>query len=66
VPDPFAPHAPPELLQSVQAPLWYIAGNEAGVDGTDGRANDPIELDTGLVQRLIDADLIGAKRTAAL
>ena len=37
-----------------------------GVDRADRSADHPIGLDAGLVKRLIDADLIGAERAAAL
>ena len=43
-----------------------VAGDEAGVDGADRGADDPVRLDAGLVQRLVDTRLIGAERTAAL
>jgi hypothetical protein len=46
--------------------LWFIAGDEAGVDGADRSADDPVRLDAGFVQRLIDAGLLGPERAAAL
>ena len=61
-----APHPVPELLQPGQAILRLVAGDQAGVDGADRCADDPVGLDAGLVQRLIDAGLIGAERAAAL
>ena len=42
------------------------AGDQAGVDGADRGADHPVGLDAGLVQRLVDADLVGAERAAAL
>ena len=54
---------PASLRQPV---LGLVAGDQARIDGADRRADDPIRLDAGLVQGLIDAGLIGAERTAAL
>ena len=59
-------HLLPELAQARQPVLRRIAGDQAGVDGADRGADDPVRLDAGLVQRLVDAGLIGAKRAAAL
>ena len=38
----------------------------ARIDGADRGADQPVRLDAGIVQRLIDAALIGAERAAAL
>src|SRR5260370_37940991 len=35
-------------------------------DGADRRADDPVEVDAELIEGLIDTDLIGAERPAAL
>ena len=43
-----------------------VAGDQAGVDRADRGADHPVRLDAGLVQRLIDAGLVGAERPAAL
>ena len=43
-----------------------VAGDDARIDGADRRADQPVGLDAGIVQRLIDAALIGAERAAAL
>src|SRR5262245_36927860 len=59
-------YAMPEFFEFRQAILWLIAGDDAGIDGADGGADDPVGLDARLVQRLIDAALIGAKRVASL
>src|SRR5262245_6895939 len=56
----------PELFEFRQAILWLIAGDDACIDGADGGADDPVGLDARLVQRLIDAALIGAKRATSL
>src|SRR5262245_54911634 len=65
-PEFLALHAAPELLQPVEAMLALVAGDQAGVDGADRGADDPVRLDHAFVERLIDARLIGAERTAAL
>ena len=46
--------------------LRLIARDQARIDGADRGADDPVRLDAGLVQRLVDAGLIGAERTTAL
>ena len=56
----------PELFQLVEAILGLIAGNESGINGADRRANNPIGLDSGLMQRLLDADLISAESPTSL
>src|SRR5215813_6217502 len=61
-PEFLALHAAPEFL----AMLALVAGDQAGVDGADRGADDPVRLDPAFVERLIDARLIGAERTAAL
>ena len=45
-----APHPAPEFLQPVQAILRLVAGDQAGVDGADRGADDPVGLDAGFVQ----------------
>jgi hypothetical protein len=59
-------HAAPEFFHLRHAMFNAIAGNEARVDGSDGRADDPIGFDAGLMQSLIDANLIGPERSAPL
>ena len=56
----------PELPKLRQAVLRRVAGDESCIDGANGGADDPVGLDARLVQRLIDAALIGAKRAASL
>lgn len=46
--------------------IALVASDEAGVDGTDRCANDPVGFDPAFVQGLIDACLIGIERTASL
>src|SRR5262245_18242163 len=62
----FAAHAPPKLLQPLEAVFGFIASDEARVDGADRGADDPVWLDIRLMQRLIDAGLVSAQCTAAL
>src|SRR5437764_805990 len=59
-------HAVPELAEPLEPALRLIADDEACIDGADRGADDPVGLDARLVQRLIDAALVGAERTAAL
>jgi len=56
----------PELGQACDALLWRVAGQDRGIDRADGNAGEPVGLDAGLVQALIDAGLVRAERTAAL
>jgi hypothetical protein len=65
-PDFLSLHAPPEFLERGQAVRQRVAGDQARIDGADRGADDPVRLDAVLVQRLIDAGLIGAERPAAL
>ena len=41
-------------------------GNQACVDCSYGGTDHPVWLNTGFVQRLINADLVGSQSTAAL
>ena len=56
----------PEFLQRSETISVRIAGDQAGIDRADRGADDPVRLDAVLVQRLIDASLVGAERAAAL
>jgi len=38
----------------------------AVIDGADRHAGNPVRVNAGVVQRLVDAGLIGAERAAAL
>ena len=58
--------APPELAQLGEPVLRLVAGDDGGVDRADRRSDQPVGLDAGLVQRLVDAGLVGAERPAAL
>src|SRR5581483_26859 len=52
----------PELPQPVGASLGRIASDDRSVDGADRDADDPVGMEAGFGQRLIDARLIGAER----
>jgi hypothetical protein len=56
----------PKFPELIKAPVGRIARDDAGIDGADRRTNDPVRLDFGFVQGLVDAALIGAKRAATL
>ena len=66
VPDLAAGDAVPENLQAFEPALRRVAGDDRRIDRADRDAANPVRLDMGLVQRLIDAGLIGAERAAAL
>ena len=59
-------HGGPELLEAFEAPLQLVAGDDAGIERPDRGADHPVRLDPCLMQRLIDASLIGTERAAAL
>ena len=56
----------PELAQPLEAALRRVAGDQRRIDAADRDAVHPVGLEPRLVQRLIDARLIGAERAAAL
>ncbi len=56
----------PELAQFLEALAGLASGDERRVDRSDRRADHPLRGDSGLVQRLVYADLIGAERASAL
>src|SRR5258708_11097627 len=41
-----------------------IAGDDAGIDGTDRATGDPIRPDPGILQRRVSSGLVGSKRPA--
>ncbi len=43
-----------------------VAGDERTVDGADRGADHPVGLDARFVQRLVDADLVGAECATTL
>src|SRR5215472_15293058 len=59
-------HPVPELVELGEAVLCLIARDDAGVDGTDRRADDPIRFDPRLMKRLVYANLIGTQGSPAL
>ena len=56
----------PEVAQPSQAVFRGVAGDQRGIDRADRRADHPVGLDAGLVQRFVDTHLVGAKRAAPL
>ena len=56
----------PELAQLLDAPFRWIAGDQCRVDGPDRNTRDPVRVQVGFGQSLIDAGLIGAERSTAL
>src|SRR5216683_2127661 len=56
----------PEFAQPRHALSRCIAGDQRGVDRADRGADDPVGLDPGLVHRFVNADLVCARRAAAL
>src|SRR5262249_19242154 len=59
-------HPGPKFFQSFEAPLVWIAGDQACIDCPDRGADDPVRFDAALVQRLIDAGLVGTERASPL
>src|SRR5450755_3989503 len=56
----------PELPQFFDTPLRRIAGDQCSVHGTDRNAGNPIRVEVGFRESLVDASLIGAERPSAL
>src|SRR5262249_60602197 len=65
-PDLLALHPPPEFLQPLHAIVGLVASDQAGIDGADRGADDPIRLDPRFMESLIDAYLVSAERAAPL
>src|SRR5262249_18030232 len=59
-------HAIPKLGNLTQSFARFVAGDDGAVNRTDRSADDPVRLDSGSVQRLINATLICAERAPAL
>ena len=59
-------HRLPEGAQPLDASLRRIAGDERRIDGTDRDAGNPVGMEMGLGQGLVDPRLIGAERAAPL
>ena len=59
-------HLRPKFAQPIDSVIRRIACDDGGVDGADRYAGNPIRLNSGLAQRLVDAGLIGAKGAATL
>ena len=58
--------ARPELAEFLDALAGLASGDQRGVDRADRGADHPLRGDSGLIERFIDADLIGAERASAL
>ena len=58
--------AAPEFAQLIKAVTRFIARNQCRIDRANRGSDHPIGFDPSFVQRLIDADLIGTERAAAL
>jgi hypothetical protein len=59
-------HRFPEFAQPGDALLGRITGDNCRIDSADRNSRNPIRMQVGFGERLIDSGLIGAKRTAAL
>src|SRR6516165_8628098 len=59
-------HAIPKLGKLIKSLPRFVAGDNGAVDRTDRGADDPVGLDSGFVERLINATLICAERAPAL
>ena len=66
IPDLALSDALPEGAQPLQAERRWIAGNDRPVDGADRYARQPVRLETGFLQGLVDARLVGSQRAATL
>jgi hypothetical protein len=47
-------HRRPEFAKAVEALLRRIAGDDASIDGAARDADDPVRLDPGFVERLVN------------
>src|SRR5215831_7757110 len=56
----------PKFAKRVHPLLWRIAGDDRRVDGADRDSGNPIGMQIGLGQRLINARLISPERATAL
>ena len=56
----------PKLAQPLDAGIGRVAGDDGGVYRTDRDAGDPVRMDVGFRQRLVDASLVCPERTAPL
>jgi hypothetical protein len=59
-------HRRPEFTQAIKSLVGRVAGDDAGIDGPARSADDPVGLDAGFVERLVDAALVGVECAAAL
>jgi hypothetical protein len=56
----------PKLAQRVDPPFRRVAGDDRRIDSADRDSGNPIGMQIGLRQRLINTRLISAERAAAL
>ena len=66
MPDLAVGDALPEFAQLAEPGCARVAGDDRGVDGAERNPGHPIGLDPVLVQRLVNARLVGAERAASL
>ena len=53
-------HVHPKLAQTVNAVLGSVAGDDSAVDRTNRNAGNPVRMNVGFRERLVDASLIRA------
>ena len=56
----------PKLSQTVNAVIGSVAGDDSAVDRADRNAGNPVGMNIGFRQRLVDASLICSECAAAL
>src|SRR5271156_6214327 len=56
----------PKLAQAVDAPFRRVAGDDRGIDRPDGNSRNPIRMQSGFGQALINPGLIRAESATAL
>ena len=59
-------HLRPKLAEPVNPGVRRIAGDDRGIDRSDRNAGDPVWMDVGFGQGLVDASLVGPQGAAAL
>jgi hypothetical protein len=59
-------HMRPKFPQPIDAGIGRVAGDDGGVDRTDRDTGNPVRMDVGFRERLVDTALICPESTAAL
>ena len=59
-------HLRPKLAQTVDAVIGRVARDDSTVNRSDRNAGDPVGMDIGFRQGLVDASLVCPERAAAL